>query len=104
MSDLALTEVKCKGFWMDFAEIVDALRIFPRILIGYYGFWMAHVIYYTLHWYFDLKSDERTAQVTAVVGIIVPGIFGFGTLLYKLYSDGGRKWENSVTAQPYSSS
>lgn len=74
------------------AEVLDALRVFPRLIIGAFGWLLAYVIASTLEWYFYLAPADRTTQVTAVIGIIVPSVFGLGGVVYKIYSVGGRDW------------
>lgn len=82
-----------KGFWMDLAEITDALRIFPRILVGAYGYLIAYTTVYLTLWYAHLPSAERTVEVTAFYGMLMGGLFGLAAYVFKVYSDGGYDWE-----------
>jgi len=89
-----------KGY-LTMAEMLDAFRIFPRLLVLGYTF----ILYDTITWYMDLKpmlidncdvellgqtcialapSTQHAALVTAVVGVAA-AIFG-------LYANSGRKW------------
>lgn len=77
---------------MDFAEVVDALRVLPRLVLVGFGWLLGTVILETLHWYFVLPPADRTAQVTAVIGIIIPAACGLAVWVYKIYSIGGRNW------------
>lgn len=83
------------------AEMLDAFRIFPRLLVGGY----TYILYSTITWYMNLEptliadcdvellgqtcivaapSTQHAALVTAVVGVAA-AIFG-------LYANSGRKW------------
>lgn len=75
------------------AEAVDSLRIFPRIVLAAYGYWTAHVTEQIVKWYLHLPPAERTAQVTAFVTVVLPGIFGLSCWVFKVYSVGGRDWD-----------
>jgi hypothetical protein len=89
-----------KQRFLDIAEVTDALRIFPRLVIGYYGYWIAFVIDGMLKWYFGLLPEARSAEVTAVFGIVIPGVLGLAVWLYKLYGAGGRNWHPDQPDQP----
>ena len=91
--------MKCKAAWLDAAEVFDAWRITPRTILYGFGWLFGYVITHTMHWYFGLPSAERTGQVTAVIGVIIPSVSGLAVWVYKIYSQGGRNWEGP-TAQP----
>jgi hypothetical protein len=88
----------CKQFWMDVAECIDALRIFPRFIVASFGGLLGYVIVATMHWYFRLPTLERTAQVSAVLGIIIPSLSGLAVWVYKIYSVGGKNWDAGTTS------
>ena len=81
-----------KQNWLDTAEVLDALRIFPRIIICAYAWWMYRVTGWIVLWYENLHAADRTAEVTAFVTIVLPGIFGLAVWVYKIYAIGGRSW------------
>lgn len=85
-------EFRCKRFWLDVAEVIDALRIFPRLVLVAFGGLLGYTIVDVLHWYMRAPSNERTAQVTAVIGIIIPALTGLATWVFKIYTAGGRSW------------
>lgn len=88
-----------KAFWLDVSEVLDALRVFPRLLVLWYGYWMGQVVGRTMDWYFfGLAPIDRTTQVTAVISVIVPGVFGLGVYLTKIYMAGGRIWGKSLNS------
>lgn len=85
--------MKCKAAWMDAAEVIDTLRVVPRIVLFGYAWWAGAVTNWLVKWYEHLPAAERTNQVTAFVTIVLPGIFALATWVYKIYSDGGRAWD-----------
>ena len=96
--------MKCKQAWMDVAEVIDSLRIIPRIVLFSFSGLLGYVIVATLHWYFRLPNIERSAQVTAVIAIIVPSLSGLAVWVYKIYSVGGRLWDGGTDSVISSSS
>lgn len=77
------------------AEVIDSWRIFPRLVLILYGYWMAHLTDWIVHWYEHLPTIERTAEVTAFVTIVLPGVFGLACYVFKVYSAGGRDWDKA---------
>lgn len=67
---------------LDYAEILDAYRIVPRLLL--LGF--AYLLWYVVSWYTTLTdpTTQQTAFVSAVVGITAP--------ITAFYFQTGRKW------------
>jgi hypothetical protein len=89
--------VKCKQAWLDVAEVIDTLRVVPRIVLFGYAWWAGAVTDWLVKWYERLPSAERTNQVTAFVTIVLPGVFGLAVWVYKIYADGGRAWDGTQT-------
>lgn len=77
---------------MDFAETVDALRIFPRWLVSAYFFTAIWVVVYLTKWYCHVAPAERTVEVTAFFAMLTGGLFGLSTYIFKIYTDGGVDW------------
>ena len=76
----------------------DTLRIVPRLILFGYAYWMVCVLTdWIVTWYEKLPAAERTAQVTAFVAIALPGVYGLGVWVYRIYSDGGRAWDGQAT-------
>jgi hypothetical protein len=79
-----------KQFWLDGAEIADAYRVVPRILIlGWMGFYMEYAWFLT-DWFFTLAAPtlEQTTFVTTVISAL-------GTMsiwLGNIYVNSRRKW------------
>jgi hypothetical protein len=68
---------------LDWAEIVDAFRVVPRLLLLVTG----GLVWTVISWYMGLDdpSTQQAALVTTATGI-VPLIIG-------LYQNSGRKWK-----------
>lgn len=82
-----------KPQWLTVAEIIDAYRVVPRlILVGY-----AWLVAFTLIWYTEL--EDPTTQQTSFAGTIGGGILA----VIGLYVNSGRKWSelDVKQARPY---
>lgn len=82
-----------KQNWIDVAEVIDSLRVFPRIIVGAYFSMVIWVVSYLAVWYAHLPAAERTVEVTAFYAMLTGGLFGLSTYIFKIYSDGGRDWD-----------
>jgi hypothetical protein len=88
-----------KQLWLDIAEIIDSWRIFPRFMvIAVYG-WIAWFTDWFVRWYEKLPAADRTTEVTAVFGIVIPAVFGLAVWVSKMYLDGGRKWDKEKPSE-----
>lgn len=76
-----LGTIKADG--LRWAEIIDAYRIFPRIIVGVYG-WLVYDMY---QWYTALEAP--TANQAAFVSTIV----GAAAIIVGVYVNTGRKWD-----------
>jgi hypothetical protein len=84
---------KSKEYWMDLAEVTDAWRIFPRILVSSYGALIGYTTVQLQFWYERLPASDRSVEVTAFYGMLMGGLFGLAAYVFKVYSDGGYDWE-----------
>lgn len=68
---------------LKYAEILDAYRVVPRILLLGFGY----LVWYVVQWYTGLTepSTQQTAFVSAVVGVTAP--------ITAFYFNTGRKWQ-----------
>jgi hypothetical protein len=82
-----------KQAWLDIAEVVDAMRIFPRMLVGTYFATAIWVVVYLTKWYTHIPATERVVEVTAFFGMLTGGLFGLAVYIFKIYTDGGRNWD-----------
>jgi hypothetical protein len=81
-----------KEKWLDCAEVIDSLRIFPRFLVSWYMVILTWSVCYQTWWYAHLAGTDRTVEVTAFYGMEMGGIFGLAVYIFKIYTDGGRDW------------
>lgn len=73
-----------KQAWMALAEVIDALRIFPRLFISVYIF----LVIYSGWWIYHLP------EITALANALVLGILGVGAAWFGLYVHTGKNWRN----------
>ena len=81
-----------KRLLLDCAEVFDSFRVVPRFALAAFGAlagWMS--VNLTL-WYEHLPADQRSANVTAFMGMIFTTLMGASGFVYKVYSDNGRDW------------
>jgi len=79
-----------KQKYLDIAEIVDAWRVIPRLMLaGYFWFYTWYIVHVT-HWYFELPATgiPDTAFVTGTI----TALGGMGTFFMNAYLQSGRKW------------
>lgn len=107
---------------MGYAEIIDAFRVVPRVLVALYGMMVLKLIV----WYRNMEpvdklecdntilntlidtgiSPERAMELACVVVDVVGGptteqtafataIIGLSTAIFGFYVNSGRKWESS---------
>lgn len=72
-----------KQFWLDLAEVVDAWRVFPRIFLAIYLFFL-----WDVHLWYTLESDILLPD--AYAGLV----WGAISYLTGFYLGSGRKWNN----------
>lgn len=85
-----------KQDWLDWAEITDAWRVVPRIILFTYGWWAIYVVDRCLLWYFHQPVAERTVQDSGLITGVITAVTGLLTLAIKFYIQSGRVW----TGQP----
>lgn len=90
---VVLSVPRWKRVCLDLAEVLDSLRVFPRLLITAYGVLVGYTTVALMWWYFHLPVLARTVEVTAFFGMLMGGIFGLAAYVFKIYSDGGRDWD-----------
>jgi len=79
-----------KQWLLDMAEVMDAWRIFPRLILIAYGFMCGHLAV----WYEALKvpTSEQSAFAGAIIAMATP--------LAGLYFNSGRDWTKKNEAHP----
>lgn len=88
--------LKNKQLWLDWAEITDAWRIVPRVIIFVLLGWNIYLIDRIWTWYAHLAVADRTTADAALIGTMVATVTGLFTLSVKFYQSSGRQW----TGQP----
>ena len=71
-----------KATFLDVAEIVDAWRVVPRLMM----LWFMVEASQAMAWYRLLEKRESFDH------LFVAGVLGIATAAFKFYVDTGRKW------------
>lgn len=94
-----------KKGWLDAAEVFDAWRVVPRALILGFATWIVYVFDLLIRWYIGIPTGA--ANILGVQSAFVFGVFSaLSTLsgyIFKVYSDGGRDWQEDRAAETTSS-
>lgn len=77
---------------MDKAELVDAWRVAPRVIIGAYLLLLGWLTAYIPVKYFALPAPERTAWVTGFCSVILGAAYGAFPFIVQIYMSTGRDW------------
>lgn len=86
------------GKWLQVAEVLDAFRVIPRlILVAVYSFVGVYTYDFT-HFYFNLillpdVTDWKLTAYSAFGALTIPAVVGLATGMTKAYLDSGRKWK-----------
>lgn len=81
-----------KTWWLDVAEVFDAWRVIPRLLVFGYWLWIVWLVDNLLRWYQSLPADERTLEASGFATFVITAVTGMGSWVSKIYMDGGRSW------------
>lgn len=82
--------------WIQWAEVFDSWRVFPRLLVAGYCFWYAHFLDQMWVWYAHLPLAEQS-PVNAGMFTAVGAVLTFlGGQVFNIYIQNGRDWN----AQP----
>jgi len=96
-----------KSHWLDVAETLDALRVFPRIMLVASSIFTCWYAYYALNLAIGLvrgapatNEPAMTAAiaqnaVAGVVGLTVPMIGQVFAKIVDVYLNTGRKWDGT---------
>lgn len=77
------------------AEVIDAYRVVPRLLLIAYCVFVYDITFYLLDWYTALPSAERSLEASGLAAGIFTALTGFGTHFLNVYIKSGRKWNGS---------
>lgn len=81
-----------KQKWLDAAEIIDAWRVVPRILVFSYTAWTIKVVHDVLTWYQSIPHAERGLEASGLTGAVITAVTGLCTWALKIYMQSGRDW------------
>jgi hypothetical protein len=56
-----------KQWWIDLSEVLNALRVMPRVLVGVYGLYGIYIV----EWYMKLPVAERTMEASGFAAIVL---------------------------------
>lgn len=84
-----------KQTWLNIAEIIDAHRFMPKMILvlAFVGYGM--LTYDTYFWVKEIYEQTKgiPTSVALFAGGVVSSLGGVLTLLVNKYFEGGRKWE-----------
>ena len=78
---------------LHWAELVDSFRIFPRLVLCAYAYYVYQVTFFILTWYSQQPATARGTEESAVVIAVVGAVTGFSPWIFRIYSDNGRNWD-----------
>jgi len=81
-----------KQTWLQIAEVVDHLRIFPRLVLTSYALYVYHVTFFVLHWYATQPKEARGIEESSVVGVVITAVTGFAPWIFRIYADSATDW------------
>lgn len=90
-------KVDTKQAVLHWAEVLDSLRVFPRIIMGVYLSYAGWLTSYLVVWYCNQPAAGRGTQESAMVGGVIAAVTGFFPSVLKIYQDGGRDWTKPAT-------
>lgn len=93
-----------KQMWIQIAEVVDHLRVFPRLVLAGYAYYVYQVTFFVLHWYATQPKEARGIEESSVVGVVVTAVTGFAPMIYRIYSDSATDWSGKPPTVTTSSS
>jgi hypothetical protein len=84
-----------KTTWLSWAEVIDSLRIVPRLFLAAWSTFTMYLGWYLVHWYTVQPANERGYEESvALIGIFTASL-GMVKLIFDKYASTGRDW-NSV--------
>jgi hypothetical protein len=81
-----------KSKWLAIAEIVDSLRVIPRIFLFISLAWAIQVTWDLIHWYTHLPTAERGIEATGFASVAFAGVLTYAKMVFSSYSANGRDW------------
>lgn len=82
-----------KQAWLDAAEVFDAWRVVPRLILFGYCAWLVYIVDTILAWYMGLQEHARGIEASGMATFVITAVTGIGATVYKIYAGGGRAWD-----------
>lgn len=86
-----------KQQWLDLAEIIDAHRVIPKILVFSTVIGYMVLTWVLIDWGMDIfnKTGNIPTTISALIGTLLTTIAAIPTLVVRKYFEGGRNWGSS---------
>jgi hypothetical protein len=89
-----------KAQLMHAAEVFDAWRVVPRIVLLLYGTYVYKVTFFMLNWYAHEPATSRGVEESAFASVVITAVTGFAPWILKIYADTGRNWSQNPIINP----
>ena len=66
-----------KAKWLDIAEVLNAFRIIPRLILTAFALLTAVVSYELIQWFTSLPTEERTLEASGFVTLTIAAVSKF---------------------------
>ena len=86
--------------WMHFAELFDSWRVFPRLVLLGYSYFVWYTTTYIMVWYTNQPAAGRGVEESGTVAAIFAIVTGLAPWVFKIYSDNGRDWTANPVGDP----
>lgn len=84
--------MKNKLHWVELAETIDRLRVFPRAFLLSCFLWAVYLAYVLLNWYMALTPASRGLEASGFASVVFISVMTFLKMVYQTYSDAGPVW------------
>lgn len=79
---------------LSIAEVIDAFRVVPRVLLFGYCWFGYYVVSTLLDWYMALPVSERGLEAGGFAAGVITAVTGLATAFMNIYHKSGRSWDN----------
>jgi hypothetical protein len=84
-----------KSALLDYAEVFDAWRVVPRLLLFGYAWWLVVIVDALLSWYMRLPIAAQTVQASGFCFGAITSVTTVGGYVYRIYANTGRDWDST---------
>ena len=82
--------------WLQIAERLDVLRVFPRLFMLFFTCLTGYVVLDLIEWYKYLPSAERQLEASGFAFGVIGALSGLWTACAKIYVESGRRWKVDI--------